>query len=45
MQEMIAKMQAQMAQQGGTSAAISSEALPPTANGSTAVPQTSVHQV
>jgi len=42
MQEMIAKMQAEMAKQGG-SAANSGQAAPPTANGSTA--QGTVHQV
>jgi len=45
MQEMIAKMQAEMARQGGTTAANSSEAVPPTANGSATAPQASVHQV
>ena len=43
MQEMIAKMQAEMAKQGG-SAANSGAAVPPTANGSTAAAGT-VHQV
>jgi len=46
MQEMIAKMQAEMAKQGNA-AANSSEAVPPlTANGSTtSAPQATVHQV
>jgi len=42
MQEMIAKMQAEMAKQGNT-AANSSEAVPPTANSSTAAAQGSAH--
>ena len=44
MQEMIAKMQAEMAKQG-SSAANSSAAVPPTANGSTAATTGTVHQV
>jgi len=44
MQEMIAKMQAQMAQQGGSSANSGQDGLP-TANGSTAPQQSSTHQV
>jgi len=43
MQEMIAKMQAEMARQGNT-AANSSEAVPPTANGNMAAPRGTTHQ-
>jgi len=44
MQEMIAKMQAEMAKQGNTTAS-SSEAVPATANGSSAALQGTAHQV
>jgi len=45
MQEMIARMQAEMAKQGNTAAANGVEARPPTANGSKVLPHGTAHQV